>query len=215
MAIGTLAAVGLAAAGVGTAIASGNAKSAANKASATQAQTATQNNALAREIYGQNQAALAPYIQTGNRAGATINAFAGLGTHAEQENAAKAFGSFLTNSDYGFQFGQGSNALNSGYAGAGTLQSGAAMKDLESFRQDLQSGYRGNWLNLLTGQQGTGLSAAGALAGVSTNYANNVQQNNQTAADARSNAFLVAGQNNPFANALGMLGGAAFQYGMK
>lgn len=106
-----------------------------------------------------------------------------------------AFRTFLDNSDYGFQFQDGANKINSGYAGAGTLQSGAAMKGLEEFRQNLQSGYRGEFLNSLGNQQGVALSAAGAQAGVGTNFANSLGTINQNRADGISNAALLKAQN--------------------
>ena len=110
-------------------------------------------------------------------------------------NGRDAFRTFLENSDYGFQFGEGANKINSGYAGAGTLQSGAAMKGLEEFRQNLQSGYRGEFLNALGNQQGVGLSAAGAQAGVGTSFANSLGTINQARADGISNAALLKAQN--------------------
>lgn len=122
-------------------------------------------------------------------------------------NGQDAFRNYIANSDYAFQFGEGSNALNSGYAGAGTLQSGAAMRDLEQYRQNLQSGYRNEYMDRLTGQQGVGLSALGAAAGVGTNFVNQVSQNNNNAGSAAANAQLIRGNNNPFANAMGMIGG--------
>jgi hypothetical protein len=124
-----------------------------------------------------------------------------------------AFRQFIDNSDYGFQFGEGANRVNSGYAGQGTLQSGAAMKSLEDYRQNLQQGYRGEFLNLLGNQQGTGLQAAGAQAGVATQMGNTISANNNSAGTAAANAALVKGQSNPFANALGLLGGGLFSAG--
>lgn len=47
-------------------------KKAANKAADTSLAVADKNNALSREIYGQNQAALAPFMQRGNAAGDAI-----------------------------------------------------------------------------------------------------------------------------------------------
>lgn len=210
MAIGTAAAIGLGIAGVGSFLGSKSNKKAANTAANAQLQTANQNNALARDIYGQNKTALTPFMQGGTAAGTQLNALLGLGTPAQANEARGDFRNWIGNSDYGFQFGQGSNALNSGYAGAGTIQSGAAMKGLERFRQDLQAGYRGEYNNLLANQQGVGLGAASALAGVGQNYVNTVGANNQNAGDAAANAALIKGQNNPLANAIGLVGGGLF-----
>jgi len=207
MALGTALAIGASVAG--SALAAGSAKKGAKKAAQAQQDATQQNNALQREIYGQNQQALSPFMQRGNVAGNYLNAFMGLpeqgGVTADAAN--DAFGNYIQNSDYGFQFGNGANALNSGYAGNGTLQSGAAMKGLEQYRQNLQSGYRNEFTGLLGQQQAVGAGSASALAGVGQNFANASNANTQSGADAASNAALIRGQNNPFANALGALGG--------
>jgi len=79
VAIGTMAAIGL---GVG-ALGAGASAISANKASKRAAQTSQANTdanvALARDIYGQNQQALNPFMQRGNVAGNQINALLGLG----------------------------------------------------------------------------------------------------------------------------------------
>jgi hypothetical protein len=288
MAIGTLAAIGLGLGAIGGIASASSQKSAANKAAQVATDTNATNNALAREIYGQNQQALAPFMQRGNVAGDYINAMLGIpstqiGTMGGQQglptqqpnqmmqygedygyspnqyggqygmggndyrgeitnsrffdqrfgptaqgggyqvagqqpqgvttqNAQDAFGQYIKNSDYGFQFGQGSNALNSGYAGAGTLQSGAAMKAMEKFRQDLQSGYRNEYMGALGNQQGVGLSGASALAGVSQNFANTMTNNNNAAGNALANAALVKG-NNGIGNVISGIGGNLFGYG--
>ena len=273
MAIGTLTAIGLGLGAVGAIASSSAQKNAANKAAQVATDTNATNNALAREVYGQNQQALAPFMQRGNVAGDYINAMLGIpstqiGTMAGQQGyptqqpneamtytqdygyspnqisgqygmgygtaggylpqqfsptaqagqqgvtsqkAQDAFGQYIKNSDYGFQFGQGSNALNSGYAGAGTLQSGAAMKAMEKYRQDLQSGYRNEYMSALGNQQGVGLSGASALAGVGQNYANSMTNNNNAAGNALANAALVKG-NNGIGNVISGIGGNLFGY---
>ena len=288
MAIGTLTAIGLGLGAVGAIASSSAQKKAANTAAQTAQNTTDANNALARDIYGQNQQALAPFMQRGNVAGDYINAMLGIpstqiGTMGGQQsqptyqpnqivrygedygfsptqvgmvggdyrgqvtnggflpqrfsptaqgnmtasggisiqpqgvttqNAQDAFKQYIQNSDYGFQFGQGSNAVNSGYAGAGTLQSGAAMRAMEKYRQDLQSGYRNEYMGALGNQQGVGLSGASALAGVGQNYANSMTNNNNAAGNALANAALVKG-NNSFGNVLGMIGGGLYGYGSR
>jgi hypothetical protein len=229
MAIGTMAAIGIGAGVLGSVLSSKSQSKAAKTAANTQAQVASQNNALAANIYGQNREALSPFMARGNAAGNALNGMLGIGQPGTMQSfgdgdrflgspmAGSAnpggmdpFRQFIQNSDYGFQFGEGANRINSGYAGAGTLQSGAAMKDMERFRQNLQSGYRGEFMNALGNQQGVGLSGASALAGVGQNYVNTISANNQNAGDAASNAALMRGANNPLAGALGMLGGGLF-----
>ncbi len=123
------------------------------------------------------------------------------------QGAQNAFGQYIKNSDYGFQFGQGSNALNSGYAGAGTLQSGAAMKAMEKFRQDLQSGYRNEYMNALGNQQAVGFSAASAQAGVGQNYANSIGNIAMQNGANQANASLVKSANT--SNAIGSVANIA------
>lgn len=207
MAIGTAAAIGIGLAGVGSALGARSQSKAAGKAADTSMAVAQQNNALAANIYGQNKATLSPYVQSGEPAGNQLNAMLGLNGVRAGNLANNDFGSYLKRSDYAFQLGTGTNAINSGYAGAGTVQSGAAMKELERYRQDLQSGYRGEYMNALANQQGVGLAGASALAGVGNNYVSNISNNNNSAGTAQANAQLVSGANNPFANALGMAGG--------
>lgn len=69
---------------VGAVLAGKSQKSAAKSAAKTATQVADTNNALARDIYGQNQAALAPFQQRGNEAGNAINALLGIGTGQPQ-----------------------------------------------------------------------------------------------------------------------------------
>lgn len=280
MALTTALALGIGAAASlgGAALSSSAQKSAANKAADVATQTSAENNALARDIYGQNKQALAPFMQRGNVAGDYINAMLGLpsgvagnsaatysmgggqsfptrqavqemqfgndygikpsvfnntrgygqyaplpqgGVQQQQgyapqngvsmNDAQGAFGNYIKNSDYGFQFATGANQVNSGYAGNGTVKSGAAMKALEDYRQNLQSGYRNEYMGALGNQQGVGLSGASALAGVGQNYANSMTNNNNAAGNALANAALANGSSG-FGNALGAIGGSLFGY---
>lgn len=273
MAIGTMAAIGLGAAAIGGAMSANSQKKAAYKAADTSQAVATQNNALARDIYGQNRTALSPYMQRGNAAGDQMNALLGLGgsqgqslptqqplqqqqmggqnalmqakpwlssgfggsgtqfappipaygggapqmtqpTQSSQQAAGNAFDIFRNSTGYQFRLGEGMDALNSGYAGAGTLQSGAAMRAATEYGQNFASNEFGNYMGYLGNQQGVGLQGAGALAGVGIDYSRDVMGNNNSAGSAAANAAIIAGQNNPFANALGMAGGGLFQMGL-
>lgn len=192
---------------VGSIIGGNSRNKAADRATDAQVQAGRENNALALNMFNQNKATLAPYVNAGIPATNALNGLLGIGTAEQQVAGQQGFANYLKNSDYGFQQATGNNALNSGYAGNGVLQSGAAMKELENYRQNLQSGYRGQYMNALGNQQGLGLGAASAQAGVGQNYTNTIMANNQNAADARSNAALIRGQNNPLASLLGGVGG--------
>ena len=129
-----------------------------------------------------------------------------------QGNPWDGFKNYLEGSNYAFEFDRGANAVNSGYAGAGTVKSGAAMKGIEDYRQGLQSGYRGEYMNALGNQQALGFSAASAQAGVGQNFANNISNIAMNKGDNLANASLVKSQNT--ANALGSVANTAgYLYG--
>lgn len=279
MAIGTAAAIGLGVAGLGSALSSSSQSKAAGRAADASVQASRENAALARDIYGQNQRALSPFMTRGNAAGNQINALLGLGGAAQttqaisgvpsesvwdkylqqnpdvmrgwqetgqafrtpqeyaqfhystygrnegrqlpsqqaatpaaaNENATQAaqnaFDIFKNSTGYQSRLAEGYDALNSGLASSNILQSGAAQKEAVRYGQNFASNEFGNYLNALGNQQGVGLSGASALAGVGQNYANTMAANNNQAASAVGNAALIKGQNNPFANALGIIGG--------
>ena len=303
---------------IGGAVIGGNAqKKAANTAADTSLQVAQQNNALAKDIYGQNKQALSPFMNRGNAAGDQINALLGLGGQQQQQYttqpmpqqqaqynggqygqyssggipqnrawqadqfgfspgdfaslgqytnalasfnpsgtqsgipmanapsqfwsgqtppqggisgnqgvvqntgqsaqdaANNAFDIFRNSTGYQFRLGEGMDALNSGYAGAGVLQSGDAMRAATEYGQNFASNEFGNYMGQLQNQQGVGLAGASALAGVGQNYAGMVSQNNNSAGTAAANAALVSGANNPWANALGTIGGGLLSGGIK
>jgi hypothetical protein len=90
-----------------------------------------------------------------------------------QATAQSAYDQFKNYTGYQYRLNEGQNAINSGYAARGTLQSGAALQALQEHGQDYASGEFGNYMGYLTGQQQLGPGAANALGGVGTNYANN------------------------------------------
>lgn len=196
------AAVGAVGSIAGGVIASSGAKSAA-KASAQAADRASE---VQQQIYGENKQTLAPYVQTGLPAMQNVNSLLGLG--GDQAAAERAFDAYRKSTGYDFRLNQGLNAVQSGFAGRGTLQSGAAMKALNDYGQGMASGEFGNYLNALGTQQGLGFSAAGAQAGVATNYANSLGNIYQANGANQANAALAS------ANALGSgISGAANAFG--
>ena len=168
-------------------------------------QTADQSRFATPEAYAQWH--YQTYGQNEGRALPTTGGTTSPSGSVTQDDAKNAFASWLGNSDYAYQSALAENQVNSGFAGSGTLQSGAALKALQTRQNNINQSYQGTWMNSLAGQQSLGLGAASALAGVSTNYGSQVSANNQNAADATSNAALINGQNNPWSNALSTIGG--------
>lgn len=224
----------------GSILASKSAKKSANKAAQVATDNTAANNALAKDIYGQNKQTLAPFVNTGTQASGAINALLGLGGPAPQVTSAPqanrysgqygwnsradgmptnrdwmmttqapvttqaapvnnlqqqnaAFDNFRNSTGYQFRVNEGGRALDNSYASRGVGQSGAAAKAALNYGQNIASGEFGNYLNALIGQQGVGLSAAGAQAGVSTNFVNQTTANNNSGASALANAAIAKG----------------------
>jgi hypothetical protein len=90
------------------------------------------------------------------------------------QDAQGAFDQFRNSTGYDFRVKQGMNALNSGYAGAGTIKSGAAIKGAVDYGQGMASQEFGNYLNALGNQQSLGYQAGSSAAGVGTQSANSL-----------------------------------------
>jgi hypothetical protein len=212
MAIGTAMAIGLGATALGGALSAKSKKKAATKAAVISDQNRVENNALAGQVYQQSTNALAPYTQAGNPAGTQINAMLGLGGQPAQT---AGFDQFRKSTGYQFRLREGMNQLNSGYAGAGVLQSGAAMRGAQEYGQNFASNEYSNYMGLLDNQQRLGLSATMGQAGLGQSYVGGVTANNNGASQDQANAALIRGQNNPFASALGGIGGTLMSGGLK
>lgn len=126
---------------------------------------------------------------------------------------------FRDSTNYKFRFDEGSRAINQGYAAGGKLESGAALKALTKYGQDFASNELNNYIGLLGNQQGVGLNAARAVAGVGGDMANNITANNNAGTSAAMNAALLKGNANSqmigdigasFGRALGALGGSSY-----
>ena len=130
----------------------------------------------------------------------------------------QAFNNYQNSTGYQFRLGEGNKALNASFAARGLGNSGAAAKAALQYGQNIGSQEFGNYMGMLSNQQGVGLSAASAQAGVGQNYVNNVTANNNSAGSAAANAALLRGQSqaNMFgsiANGLGNAFGSSFGWG--
>lgn len=131
---------------------------------------------------------------------------------ASSADAARAaFEQFRNSTGYDWRVKQGMNALNSGYAGAGTLKSGAAIKGAVDYGQGMASQEFGNYLGALGNQQALGLSAGSALAGVGQNYANSLGNIYMQNGANQANSALVRSANTGQAvNSLAGIAGNVF-----
>ena len=193
---GGLGAAAIVAGGLGAGaavIGSRNSSNAARQISNDATQTAANNNALAREIYDQNRAVLAPYVQTGNQAGTAMQSL--LGLSGDPRAYDQAFNNYRNSTGYQFQFDQGNRAIQNSAAAQGGLLSGNAIKAGQRYGQQMGQSSFQQYLDRLYGQQGVGLTGASAQAGVGTNYGQQVTSNNNAALDARGNATLSSAGN--------------------
>lgn len=171
---------------------SGKTASKATAAATAASNTAnTENNALAQNIYNQNSATLAPYVAQGGAASSYINQLLGLPSTAAAGAANSGLAAYKTASGYDSTLANGQKTITNGAAVSGLLNSGSTLKGLTKYEDDLSSSALTGYLGQLTGQQGTGLSAASAQAGVANNYSANVQNNNSTNATNTGNAALT------------------------
>lgn len=116
---------------------------------------------------------------------------------AQQPNARSAFDTFLDSTNFKWQLEQGNNAMNGAWAGAGTLQSGAAMKAFGDYNQNMARGAFQDWYGGVENIANRGFGAASAQSGVSQNVGNN------TAALQSANARALSDLQIQKANALG------------
>lgn len=179
--------------GVATVAGSAIQSGAANKASKTAAKTAADNNALQKSIYDKNVSEIQPFADRGNASGDLLNNF--LGVSGDPAKASAALNTYLNSTGYQFTVDQGVKDITSNKAASGALDSGATLKAISDYGQNTARAGALDWVKLLQGQQGTGLSAVEALTGTGQNYANSVSQNNNNAADASANADLIGASN--------------------
>lgn len=178
----------------------------AKKAANIAAQSAAQDRALAQNIYQQNVGMAQPTVDRGNAAGAQINALLGLGGNAGTAQDALAAWRGSTGYQTGLQTGL--DAVNTGYAARGALESGAAQKALARYGTDYSNQNFGQYVGILSNQQGAGQNALASVTGSGANYVNQATSANQGAASAQANAALYGAQGTQnalagFANAVG------------
>lgn len=132
---------------------------------------------------------------------------------AQPTNALSGYDQFVASPYYQTPLQEGIRARNMGYAARGTLQSGAALKELDRFGQNYGAGRMDEYLGLAERQANRGVTGASAIAGVGQNALSAMTANNQSGADAVANAALLRAQANnalygSFAGIAGNLAGS-------
>jgi hypothetical protein len=127
-------------------------------------------------------------------------------------SAGNAFDAYRNSTGYQFRLGEGMRAVTANKALSGLLNSGSAVKSAMRFGDGIAAQEFDSYYNRLAGQQGVGLSAASAQAGVANNYSAQVQGNNSTNATNAGNAAIARG--NAIGNAAsGVANSLAYVYG--
>lgn len=167
--------------------------SAAKQAAATSAASTDRATELQRQMYEEGVARQQPFLQTGTE---FFNRLAEL-----QRGGPSAAQNFLQmDPGYAFRLGEGMKALERSAAARGGLLSGATMKGLQRYGQDLGSQEFGAAYNRLASLANVGPRAAGVMSDLGQNYATNVGN-------------LMVGQGQTAANAL-LARGSAYQRGL-
>lgn len=200
MAIATaLIAGGIAAAGaVGGAAIGAKATSKASKAQANaSAQQIAASNANRDYQYNLNS----PVINRGLDADSRIAALLNLG--GDTAAAQQGFDAYRGSTGYDFRVGQGTGAINSNAYARGMGNSGATLKALTSFGQNIASDEFGRYIGQLGGVSAGGANARSLVAGIGQNNVNTQNMASQNLATVQGNAAIANGNN--FSNALGQL----------
>jgi hypothetical protein len=199
------------------------AKSGAKKAARAQTQAAQSAEQTQRQMFERQIQLQEPFRQAGMTAQQQIMQLLGIGGDAGAEgygSLARPFGQadFEQDPGYAFRQAEGMKALERSAAARGNLLSGATMKGIQRFGQDLASQEYGNAfnrfqieraarLNPLQSLMGSGQSAANVMTGATGQAASNIGQMQLGAGQARASGYV--GSANALAGALQGIGQTA------
>jgi hypothetical protein len=151
-----------------------------------------------------------PFLQGGAGASNELQGLLGIGGNPQAAN--QAFQNFLNSTNYKFQLGQGMNAVTGSQAAKGLLDSGATLKGLTNYGQNMANGalqgYMGNLFNV--GTQGIDVAKTIGAAGSQAGQAGASALMNGAQSAAALNMYGVGAQNaglNGLLQGVGTLGG--------
>jgi hypothetical protein len=159
---------------------------------------------LQRQMYEENVARQQPWLQAGENALAQLTAGTAAGGQYMQPFGMEQF---QADPGYDFRMSEGVNALDRSAASRGMLLSGAQLKGVQEYGQNLGSQeYKnaydryntdiGNQYNRLASLAGVGQTATGALQQAGSQYSSNVGNLAMQNAATQGNAALATGQAN-------------------
>ena len=217
--------IGVAAAGVGSALIGADA---AGDAADTQAAAADRSAQLQREQFERQVELQEPFRQAGMTGQNRFLELMGLGENKDAEGYgryARDFGmeDFQQDPGYAFRLSEGMKTLDRQAAARGGLISGAALKGAQRFGQELgsqeyQNAFnryqtnRANQLNPLASLAGMAQTSANTLGQAGQNYANQAGDAYQGAAQQRASGYV--GQANALTGGIGQAANTFQQYNM-
>lgn len=210
------AAIGAAGAVAGGAMAASGAK----KAAQTQAASADRASQIQLDMYNQTRQDLDPYKQAG---ATSLSQMMGQMAPDGYFNQTYTGQDIYSDPSYQFRLQQGQDAIQSSAAAQGGLLSGATLKTLQGYGQDMASQEYSNAYNRFNADQTNRYNRLSNLVGIGQNAAAQVGNAgaqtaqavaNNTMAGANSIAAGQVGSANAWAGAANNLGGMAAAYGI-
>jgi hypothetical protein len=169
---------------------------AARDAANAQLQGTRESNAMLRDFRNEDVARLAPWTDVGQNALRMYNVEMGL--EARPDN----YQGFTATPGYDFRMQQGMDAVQGSVAARQGLLSGAALKGVQEFGQNLGTQEYSNYLARLRDMAGFGQSAAAGQGATSQGYAGQMGQNTVAGGNAMAQGIGAAGN----ASAAGTVG---------
>ena len=175
-------------AGVAGSVASGVIQSnAASKAAKAAQQAAAQGNQLLATSQAQSNANLQPFVNYGQSAANSLSGLLGIGGDPAASQA--AFDKYLGSTNYGFQLGQGEQAINT--AAAPAFNSGATAKALNNYAQGQAGSALAGYENILGTGVNSGITAGSNLGNLANTNAGAQSANLNAAAGVTGNAAIT------------------------
>jgi hypothetical protein len=166
----------------------------AQEASQTQAKSAANALAFQQQVFAQQQANVAPYLNVGKGATYSLGQLYGIGQNGQPTNAPIDYSQFTSSPDYQFAQQQGNLAVQRQLAATGQEASGGALKAISDYNQGLASQQYGNYYNRLLSLAQMGNNAATGLNNTSTQMSSNIGNTTQAVGQAQASG-IVGGVN--------------------
>jgi hypothetical protein len=142
--------------------------------------------AYTKEMFNEGKALNLPFITGGQGAYGALGGMLGLGGTGEQD---AAFKNYMDSTGYKFLLESGSKAVTGNMASRGLLKSGATLKALENFGQNLAATKTQEYMNNLLGMSSIGANAAGNVMGAGLQSAGLYGQQKMAGAQSQADAW--------------------------